>query len=545
MERKLITDIIKQEDFASWSRYIRKYLSIEISNARSKEEVKTTINDLLEYCIINSKKKDKLKTYLLSYSLLINYAFKFECVETLDNIIANINSDQVKQLLFGKWPVHANLYLGKCLFYKFNFLKDQKKFDYNPINLKDIIHAKYFLFRTYSNFLDKCYESVDRKLIGESLELLAGCFVQLNRWFEAQYYLRLAKKYSDDISNIVYLQARNLDAISKATCLDYSGLLLLQVIDYCRETYESSNYVQQIEQLKKLELNTIKKIANIGLKIEELRAYKNKVTKLNEKDSEYIIFCKEKMLFLSEHSLFCNCKLAHNDDLKISTKHRHTRIEWVKRLEEIVDNLVCDFIIARQHYYYGTSKSRLLGFNISLIQRDEKHSKIRAALLKKSFKSCYSILDQIGMMIFQILNIDYENKLKQQCREKSSPPKLYFLNMWDFDLIDDSYFKSNVYLGSLYSIAKDLDRTKYSALKGFKTIRNALEHKILLVRNEKNDEYETITNLRLSQKTELLLILTKSAIFSLVYMIRQESINIYNSSITKDLETNNYEEHDY
>src|SRR5690606_25492490 len=131
----------------------------------------------------------------------------------------------------------------------------------------------------------------------------------------------------------------------------------------------------------------------------------------------------------------------------------------------------------------------------------------------------YSLLDQIGYGIFHVFGINPDEELKKKFPDINQRPKLYFLNMWDFELLDNQQFRDNFYLISLYSISQDLNNSKYAALKDFKTIRNGIEHKLFQVRaqSEENKVEEGIcsyTKDELLEKTKILMILTKSAILS-------------------------------
>ena len=68
--------------------------------------------------------------------------------------------------------------------------------------------------------------------------------------------------------------------------------------------------------------------------------------------------------------------------------------------------------------------------------------------------------------------------------------------------------KNNFYLISLYSISKDLDNTKFSALKEFKQVRNAMEHKIFKISSEEDSNLKKgiYNRNELIQKTKLLLL---------------------------------------
>lgn len=200
-------------------------------------------------------------------------------------------------------------------------------------------------------------------------------------------------------------------------------------------------------------------------------------------------------------------------------------MEWVKPFEYIIDTVTFDFVNARINYYSSLDSSSLMGYSVNNIKRPNSRKKLKKALLKNSFKLCYSILDQICFGIIDALEIDVANKLKEKS-EINGIPDIYFLNVWDLGIIDEKLYDDNFYLISLYSIAKDLNRDKYSALKDFKNIRNEMEHgNIKIVDNEikGNRIPGTYSKNELTRKTKLRLILTKSCIFSFNNLVRRRS----------------------
>ena len=123
------------------------------------------------------------------------------------------------------------------------------------------------------------------------------------------------------------------------------------------------------------------------------------------------------------------------------------------------------------------------------------------------------------MATIKALEIDIDGFLKVKRTSKRKTAKIYFLNMWDMGAIKDLHFYNNYYLTSLFSIAKDLDHSEFSALKDFKHIRNKLEHgSIKIFQGYRQPKRQTgkdqFYKKDLVEKTLLLLMLTKSAIFT-------------------------------
>ena len=101
--------------------------------------------------------------------------------------------------------------------------------------------------------------------------------------------------------------------------------------------------------------------------------------------------------------------------------------------------------------------------------------------------------------------------------------------MWEIYSFQNENFVQNPFLIGLKSIADDLGKNKYAALKSFKEIRNAIEHKIIFITENENEfpiEVLTLNKRTFEVKTEILLNLTKSAIFCYTYFFRHLSKSI-------------------
>lgn len=495
-----------------------------------KEEVKGSINVFTVACLGSPLIDDntKLELRLMIFETLNYYAQQYQNAVTFQNIIREFENKDFKEKLFGKFPVASKLICAETLFQYYNLIKHQPPlFSLEKTEL--IIKAKSYLWKIYIHSIEKKI-TISNANLSHCLTLLAGCLTELSRWFEPLYLLNIAKSNLSHNPNIEYLRAFLLQAIKEKTCLDYNYLLLLKIIDSCKENIKQSHSLsQQKNQMIELETECRTFLKSKKVVIEKLRKHKNNVVKSYKNYNPYRKFCLENQLYLNEHSFFCNCSKATRDNIVIKTNHTHTTIEWVAKFEKQIDLLASDFIVGRQNYYNSLDATKIPHFRVNAIKRNDSNQNIKIALLKNSFKTFYSILDQISYGIFKVLEIDFEKKLKEQDKEKKGIPKLYFLKMWDYELFEENHFENNFYLTSLYSIAKDLDKTDYAALKEFKEIRNAIEHKILfIVENEKQKKEYAKTDLvftkeEILEKTRILMILTKSAIFSFTYLIRRQS----------------------
>ncbi|ADR23465.1 hypothetical protein MATR_26830 [Marivirga tractuosa] len=524
-------DFFKSPNFIErYNKELRRFRRLFLTE--KKEKVQGALNAFYFACL-NSKieEKDKLEVHLGFFETLNFYAQQYSSKQTFLNVIAEFEKPNLKSKLFSKHTVRSSIIYAETLIMYYNLIKLE-----NPTNSfeisENLIKAKSYLWKVYIQHLEG-KNILNETDLSSCLTLLSLSLTELSRWFEPLYYLNIAKKYLHINANVDYTRALLLEAIKQKTCLSYNGLLLLKIIDYCLEAKKSGNIlVEQKQQLIRVETQSRKFIKDQKLSIKNLRKHYTKIVKQKDNFNSYNQFCIENQLYLNEHSFFCQCPSAIRDDLQIETNHPHTQINWVQQFESILEVSIYDFILARHNYYKSLDKVNIHGFHVNSIKRGATKKNIKNALLKNSFKTLYSILDQLAHGIFQVMEIDYQKKLKNKFPNKNERPKIYFLNMWDqgLGLFEDKDFESNYYLISLYSIARDLSKDKYAALSSFRSIRNAMEHKILHVvgsdtelKHYKSMNEEAFTKLELIEKTKILMILTKSAIFSFVYLIRHQS----------------------
>lgn len=521
-------EFFQEKDFIIRYKQQLKILRQKIRE-EEKEKVKGELNAFYFACLNSSLNETiKLEVQLLFFDTLNFYAQQYRSVDTYLNIIKTFEVKELKDLLFSKFPVKAKMVYAETLFEYYSLIKHQEPiFSLERTNL--LIQAKWHLWKLYIHHIDKKNE-LSKLDLSHCLTLLSMCLGELSRWFEPLYYLNEAKSHLLNNPNVEYTRALILDTIKQKTCLSFNGILILKIIDSCREASRLPNILkEQKEQLKKIETESRAFLTKNKQSISKLRNHKLKVSNSFKGYSTYRKFCAINQLYLNEHSYFCNCSNATKDDLRIQTNHDHTKIDWVKPFEQIIDILVNDFILARQNYYYSMEGVKVHTLTEKKFKRNKSDDSLKNALLKNSFKSLYSLLDQIAHGIFEVMDIDYEAKLKTKYPIPDQRPKLYFLNMWDLELIEPKHFEENYYLISLYSIGQDLNNSKYAALKDFRVMRNEMEHKILNIisasdsKNTQSENGIVRTKLELLEKTKILMLLTKSAILSFTYLVRRQS----------------------
>jgi hypothetical protein len=251
--------------------------------------------------------------------------------------------------------------------------------------------------------------------------------------------------------------------------------------------------------------------------------------------SEYRKFCLAKNLTLSEHALYCTCVGSARDDLIIPTKSGVVG-NFVVPMERVLNRLKSEFAFARTFYYeYLTETSpdeiqhelcfselfdgEVLGLDIE---------KIRAG-----FRSCFGILDKIAAAICELHSLKPKNG------------HVYFQSMWRLNMDDRmEKFESikNPGLLALYSIATDLNQHKNGEWSFYKSWRDNMEHKFVVIYEgdtlpENKVPYNFMKDVVFIQEEdfilhfERLLQLTRSAIFSFVFSVREHAAEKKKSGI--------------
>jgi len=248
--------------------------------------------------------------------------------------------------------------------------------------------------------------------------------------------------------------------------------------------------------------------------------------------SPYRQFTLKKQLALSEHALYCHCAGARRDDLMIATTKSTIMGAFVPRMELIVNRLKAEFGTARLLYYQATTDQTwdLHEDELTFAELLEgEHVSMRTELLRTSFRLCLGILDKIALGICELYNVADEHE------------KLYFESFWQpqsrkgkastrwTTLASKS---TNLALVALYSQATDLGVDGEWIL--YKTWRNHLEHRFLLLTDEHNplDVWKAregtfgalcITESTFTDQTLGLLQFTRAAIFHFVWCVRYEA----------------------
>ncbi|MEO6305717.1 MAG: LA2681 family HEPN domain-containing protein [Bacteroidia bacterium] len=241
-----------------------------------------------------------------------------------------------------------------------------------------------------------------------------------------------------------------------------------------------------------------------------------------EKHSNKIKFFIDNFLTLSEHSLYCRCNVSKDDDLTIGFHNQLTTDIKLLKLESYLNRMKSEFSLARNLFY----DYNILSDSENITYMDFKNDIINGVNLEKlrtSFRLCFGILDKIAHGICALLEIP----------KISDGEFIYFHSFWFKNNENRQNIlnsKNNAHLTALYCIASDLFYEK-GELAFYKEWRNELEHGSLLIRNSNNDPYNildeklfpiSINPKDFEDKTKQVLQLTRAAIFSYAYCVREE-----------------------
>jgi len=518
--------------------FSRKVSDIESRfTLENKESIKKEINLLFQNCKnYEGESKEKFRLYMLIHQALNNYVVYYRCIQTGNEVIDFLENDPFVnnhkyKNVFNFYYIHA--YANHIRWICCVELRNTStyKTSYYRQNLTYLLKAKKSLLKIYKEDFTKNL-NIKKGQRYSYLSLLISTLGELYRFSEI---FKILEKFSTAVGSSTFsasLEVQTLIRLKNDTCLSYNPKLNEKIVQKYNlfsqsnefDTFLNSkvfkNSINQMENeygkcLKYLENENVQSF----LKKHSLKEDNICIKPLNK----YQIFCHYNRLFLNEHTFYCNCNLSLKDELKIESNHSHTKIDWAKKYEIILNVLIKTFAFARLNYFKSLDDI-ILNSNINddtLCEDDLKKEH-----LKSAFGECYRILDKIALTILDALDIDYKNILKEQGINSN----VYFLNLWDFDvLFDKEFVEINPYLMTLYSIAKDLDKDKkISAFAKFRGVRNAIEHKIFLITEKtkkKENDIVYITKKELSDYCLILLDLTKSAIFSFAYFIRKESIS--------------------
>jgi hypothetical protein len=243
--------------------------------------------------------------------------------------------------------------------------------------------------------------------------------------------------------------------------------------------------------------------------------------------SAYRKFCIGMRLTLSEHALYCTCAGSARDNLQIVTRSGMVG-DFVVPMERVLNRLKSEFSFARHLYYEFLTQTTPDEIQHELCFSELFDGEVLGLDIEKiraGFRSCFGILDKIGAAICDLYKLNPKNE------------HVYFENMWRLSS-DDRREKfeavNNPGLLALYSIATDLNQHKGGEWSFYKGWRDDMEHNFVVVYSgdappEDMKPYNFMKNVAFIGEDEFLLHferllqLTRSAIFSFVFSVREHA----------------------
>jgi tetratricopeptide (TPR) repeat protein len=381
------------------------------------------------------------------------------------------------------------------------------------------------------NYYWLAYKHLDSKnqkdLKFQILINLSNCLLDVGRLVEAINFLDLVLRNKPDYPQALMARGNTLNLISTVTNSSLTVNLFIQMYKAIDDAIKTNLLP---EPFKRNAINkrasVLSKIQSYGFDIDDINKEISESLKESLSHSRARKFAIENFLTLNEHALYCNCNVSGKDDLQLGVSFAILKGEIIGKQELLLNRLKSEFALARHLFYQSRNKSKIdfdSGFSELL---DGEIITPKTEMLRSSFRLSYGILDKIALGI---------------C-------KLYDLSKVDDSILFEAFWKKdnkrweklnglkNYHLSALYSIACDLN-SKTGELKQFKEWRNKLEHKVLVLHNNKvnqidvlklyeDADFVAITDLKdFEDKTLHLLQLTRAAIFSFVYCVRLQTIS--------------------
>ena len=471
-----------------------------------------------------------------SYEDFINDFFHIELARLLidagsEGHIENIVREGIRELetyyrtcnVLTEGDFHYNIGIAKDSL--FSILTNEPYFKI-PENISYLIEAKDHYWTALKYYQNNEIEPPIQLYVN-----LGNVLYSCNRLTEAiQMYDIVLKKNPD------FPQAN----INRSRCLLYLNIIT--------ETFTTNQLMQALMGFKKALKSEIypitwRKIAqdmvkSLTKKLIELNVdinsyeHENIISRIEaQQHSEYRNFCIERKICLNEHSIYCNCAGARNDDLNISNKGIIG--DFVPEMELVLNRIKSEFVLARWLFYEAkTSFSKvdeIINENVQYIELFEgEFIGAKSEMIRNSFRLCFGILDKIALAICKLFDLSKPND------------NISFHTFWKRDNKPERWKKikaiENPFIIALYTLATDLNQN--GQLKYYKDWRNDLEHNVMILSNsEKNESFyfkkedsnPIYKYVKVSQfiiSTEHLLHLSASAIMYFVYAVRHVGLII-------------------
>lgn len=360
---------------------------------------------------------------------------------------------------------------------KSNLISENNPFDHTFSTIEQLVEIKTDLWKAIKSFSDKNFGKIEPTYIVN----LGNSLKQQFRIVEAIECYDLVNKFNLDIPQSWINRSATLIILNQV-----SNTFSIQMLEQIKRGYENVLLSEQIppiwldyykEQVVFHKSKISEACRDAGIKLDSHDSEKTKDE--YDKLSSYRKFCLDNNLSLSEHGLYCKCMESSRDNLTIPTA-RGIVGDFVIPMEMVLNRLKSEFSFSRRLYfeYLTTEKDYELLHDscFSELFNDELLG-IDVEKLRTAFRSCFGILDKIGVAICELFDL--------------YPPsgKVYFQSFWQLDRNNRrKLFDSNKSPGliALYSIATDLNENKDGEWSFLKQLRNDLEHEFVVIAIGKN-----------------------------------------------------------
>lgn len=408
---------------------------------------------------------------------------------------------------------------------KSNLIKESNPFNHTFESIEQLIEIKSLLWKSV-----KANRKNSEPTPPQTLVNLANILKRQFRLSESLYFYDRVNQLNLDIPQAWINRSETLKILNQV-----SGSLSLQMMHEVKAGYERVISSQEIPPLwreqyqhyvEHLEKQIVDTYAEEDIDVVDRETEAHETRKEFDSLSHFRKMVLTKHLSLSEHGLYCACSGSARDNLTIPTGSG-IRGSFVPAMEMVLNRLKSEFSLARRFYYEylheKTDEESTHESCYSELFNDELLG-INIEKLRTAFRLCFGILDKIAAAICDLYDV--------------SPPNgtIYFQGFWQLDQGGRREIFERIKtpgLLALYSLATDLNERKDGELAFFKQWRNDLEHKFVVIHEQEtpNDLYDSykindkiilISEVEFIAQLEQLLQITRSAIFSFVFCVREK-----------------------
>ena len=480
--------------------------------------------DILYQQINKDAERDALFFTIMSNiaSIFIDVGHMKPCAESAQRGLGILNEHKnaiIEQI--GEDAYYYNLSNAKS-----NLISEKNPFEHTFSTIEQLVEIKTDLWKAIKSYGDTNSGRIEPTYIVN----LGNSLKQQFRIAEAIECYDLVNKLNLDIPQSWINRSATLIMLNQV-----SNTFSIQMLEQIKQGYENVLLSKQIppiwldhykEQVVFHKGKILEACREAGIEPDPHDSEKTKDE--YEKLSSYRKFCLDNNLSLSEHGLYCQCVGSSRDNLTIPTAGGIVG-DFVIPMEMVLNRLKSEFSFSRRLYfeYLTTEKDYELLHDscFSELFNDELLG-VDVEKLRTAFRSCFGILDKIGIAICELFDLYPPNR------------KVYFQSFWQLDRRNRrELFDSNKCPGllALYSIATDLNENKGGEWSFLKQLRNDLEHEFVVIHksetpNDIYESYEFMENIVFIKEDEFLehlrriLQLTRSAIFSFVFTVRDKAL---------------------